>query len=119
MNVIGYKMATIFLKTQRKSVYFENTNIKEPLKYAIVHCRLVRDIYPPLIDPEKVVSNSINASKGINIITGSNMSGKSTFMRIVGINMVLAYAGDPVCAKEMRVSLMELYTCMRVTNDVF
>lgn len=78
-----------------------------------------RDLYHPLIDEEKVVSNSINASKGINIITGSNMSGKSTFMRTIGINMVLAYAGAPVCAKEMRVSLMELYTCMRVTDDVF
>ncbi|MDE5778435.1 MAG: hypothetical protein K2I10_08050 [Lachnospiraceae bacterium] len=78
-----------------------------------------REIYHPLIDPEKVVSNSINVSKGINIITGSNMSGKSTFMRTVGINMVLAYAGSPVCAKEMSVSLMELYTCMRVSDDVF
>ena len=78
-----------------------------------------REIYHPLIDSEKVVSNSINASKGINIITGSNMSGKSTFMRTIGINLVLAYAGAPVCAKEMKVSLMEIYTCMRVTDDVF
>ena len=78
-----------------------------------------REIYHPLIDSEKVISNSISVSKGINIITGSNMSGKSTFMRTIGINLVLAYAGAPVCAKEMRVSLMELYTCMRVTDDVF
>lgn len=78
-----------------------------------------REIYHPLIDSEKVVSNSINVSKGINIITGSNMSGKSTFMRTIGINLVLAYAGAPVCAKEMKVSLMDIYTCMRVTDDVF
>lgn len=78
-----------------------------------------REIYHPLIDSKKVVSNSINVSKGINIITGSNMSGKSTFMRTIGINLVLAYAGAPVCAKEMKVSLMDIYTCMRVTDDVF
>lgn len=78
-----------------------------------------REIYHPLIDPKKVVSNSIHATKGINIITGSNMSGKSTFMRTIGINLVLAYAGAPVCAKEMKVSLMDIYTCMRVTDDVF
>lgn len=78
-----------------------------------------KEIYHPLIEPEKVVSNSIHTTKGINIITGSNMSGKSTFMRTIGINLVLAYAGAPVCAKEMQVSLMNIYTCMRVTDDVF
>lgn len=78
-----------------------------------------RDIYHPLIDSEKVVANSIAPTTGINIITGSNMSGKSTFMRTLGINLILAYAGAPVCAKALRVSIMELHTCMRVTDDVF
>lgn len=78
-----------------------------------------KDIYHPLINSDKVVSNTIDVTKGINIITGSNMSGKSTFMRTMGINLVLAYAGAPVCAGEMNISLMNVCTCMRVTDDVF
>ena len=77
------------------------------------------ELYHPLIDTDKVVANSIETTKGINIISGSNMSGKSTFMRTVGINIVLAYAGAPVCAKSMKLSQMSIYTCMRVTDDVF
>lgn len=77
------------------------------------------DMYHPLIDDKKVVPNTIKVTKGVNIITGSNMSGKSTFMRTIGINLVLAYAGAPVCAKFMHISIMDLHTCMRVTDDVF
>ncbi len=52
------------------------------------------------------------------LITGSNMSGKSTFLRAVGCNLVLAYAGAPVCAAEFRCSLMRLWTCMRVSDNL-
>lgn len=78
-----------------------------------------KDIYHPLINSGEAVSNTIDVTKGVNIITGSNMSGKSTFMRTMGINLVLAYAGAPVCASEMNISLMNVCTCMRVTDDVF
>ena len=77
------------------------------------------ELYHPLIDRKKVVANTINVSESVNIITGSNMSGKSTFMRTMGINMVLAYAGAPVCAKSMQLSIMRVSTCMRITDDVF
>lgn len=52
------------------------------------------------------------------LITGSNMSGKSTLLRAAGINLVLAYTGAPVCAEFFRVSLMELHTCMRVSDNL-
>lgn len=54
----------------------------------------------------------------IAVITGSNMSGKSTFLRTVGINLVLAYSGAPVCAATFRCSVMSLWTSMRVADNL-
>lgn len=54
----------------------------------------------------------------ILLITGSNMSGKSTLLRTSGINLVLAYIGAPVCATKFKCSLMELFTCMRVSDNL-
>ncbi|TGE39015.1 DNA mismatch repair protein [Desulfosporosinus fructosivorans] len=61
---------------------------------------------------------SIEKSSGILLITGSNMSGKSTLLRTVGINMVLAYAGASVCADRFSCSMMRIYTCMRVSDNL-
>lgn len=72
----------------------------------------------PLIDKNKVVPNSLYTSNGIEIITGSNMSGKTTFMRTIGINVVLAYAGAPVRAEYMKLSRLKIFTSMRVMDDV-
>ncbi|QGU96763.1 DNA mismatch repair protein [Clostridium bovifaecis] len=73
----------------------------------------------PLLTGERVC-NDLKMQKPSNIllITGSNMSGKSTLLRTAGINLVLAYAGAPVCAKEFSCSVMEIYTCMRVSDDL-
>jgi DNA mismatch repair ATPase MutS len=72
----------------------------------------------PLIHFSKRVSNDFFlADRGtIHVITGSNMSGKSTFLRTVGINAVLALAGAPVCANEMQISVLQIFTSMR-THD--
>ncbi|MDH5426646.1 MAG: MutS family DNA mismatch repair protein [Nitrospirota bacterium] len=50
------------------------------------------------------------------LVTGSNMSGKSTFLRTVGINLCLAQAGGPVCATTFSWSWLQLYCCIRVTD---
>lgn len=71
----------------------------------------------PFIPCDKRVANDVTIN-GTGIITGSNMSGKTTLLRTVGINLVLAYAGAPVCAASMSVSLMHLYTSMRNTDDL-
>lgn len=73
----------------------------------------------PLIGSD-VVDNDlcINVPAKILLITGSNMSGKSTLLRTAGINLVLAYAGAPVCAKRFRCSIMDVYTCMRVSDNL-
>ena len=73
----------------------------------------------PLLGEEKVSNDVIlDKSTPMLLITGSNMSGKSTWLRTVGVNMILAYAGAPVCAKEMEVSLFELHTSMRISDNL-
>ena len=74
----------------------------------------------PLLSAEhKVVNNfSLNDAGDIMLITGSNMAGKSTFLRTLGVNLCLAYAGGPVNAESMRVTLFELYGCIKVTDSV-
>lgn len=72
----------------------------------------------PLINESSRVANNINMQNNICIITGSNMSGKTTMLRTVGINLVLAYAGAPVIAKSMRCSMMDLFTSMRIKDDL-
>ena len=74
----------------------------------------------PLIPIEKKVSNDFALDKlgEVVIITGSNMAGKSTFLRTLGVNLCLAYAGAPVDATDFRSNLFRLYTCIRVTDSV-
>ena len=84
-------------------------------KPVFVECE---NIYHPLIPIETVVANSCNIDSGITIITGSNMSGKTTFLRTLAMNLVLAYVGGPVCGEKLRASRMKIFTSMRVTDDV-
>jgi hypothetical protein len=77
-----------------------------------------KGLYHPLISAEKVVANDADLKDGITIITGSNMSGKTTFLRTVAINLALAYIGAPVCAKELSTGYMRIFTSMRVHDDV-
>ena len=74
----------------------------------------------PLIPFDVKVTNnfSIQKKNEILIITGSNMSGKSTFLKTLGVNMCLTYAGAPVNADVLRVSLFRLFTCIKVSDSV-
>jgi DNA mismatch repair ATPase MutS len=54
----------------------------------------------------------------IVILTGSNMAGKSTFLRTIGVNLVLAYAGAPVNAERLQTSLFRIFTCIKVSDSV-
>ena len=74
----------------------------------------------PLINSNNRVCNNFH-SEGqgdVVMITGSNMGGKSTFLRTVGVNLVLALAGAPCCAKYGQVSNLELYTSMRTQDNL-
>jgi DNA mismatch repair ATPase MutS len=54
----------------------------------------------------------------ISIVTGPNMAGKSTFLKTLGVNMVLAMAGAPVCADSCRLSPFSLHTSMKVSDSL-
>ena len=79
-----------------------------------------RDMAHPLLPADTRVGNDLRlGGRGeVLIITGSNMSGKSTLMRTVGVNLVLAYAGAPVCARAFGCATLELHTSMRLKDDL-
>jgi hypothetical protein len=74
----------------------------------------------PLIPVEDKVCNdfTLDTLGQIVIITGSNMSGKSSFLRTIGINLVLAYCGSVVNAASLQVGLFRVFTCIQVADSV-
>lgn len=77
-----------------------------------------KEIKHPLIDEDICVSNSFNTKNGVNIITGSNMGGKTTFLRTIGINLILMQAGTYVCCDYMEASYFKIFTSMRVMDNI-
>ena len=77
-----------------------------------------RSIYHPLLGEKAVRNNFDIQNHEYYIITGANMAGKSTFLRTLGVNYILAMNGLPVFAEEMRVSVFRLFTNMRTTDDL-
>lgn len=75
-----------------------------------------KNIKHPLIHENKAIGNDFHASSATTIITGSNMSGKTTFLRSIGVNLILAYAGAPVVADEFSASYMNVLTSMRIED---
>ncbi len=86
--------------------------IEEDLNISSISCG------HPLIDSKERIYNDININNNILIITGSNMSGKTTFLRTVGINLVLLNAGTVTLSKEFKSPIMNIYTSMRVSDDL-
>jgi hypothetical protein len=79
-----------------------------------------KNLAHPLLKVEKRVANDleINGWSKVMIVTGANMAGKSTFLRTVGVNLVLARLGVPVCAGKMRITPIDIYTNMRTTDSL-
>ena len=79
-----------------------------------------KDLAHPLIPVDECVSNDIimENEQRLFIITGSNMSGKSTFLRTIGVNVLLARIGAPVCASEFECSILDIYTSLRQTDSL-
>lgn len=72
----------------------------------------------PLIPKDVCVRNDFEISSRACVITGSNMSGKTTLLRTVGINLVLAYSGAQVFAGSLDCSMMDIFTSMRIRDDL-
>ena len=79
-----------------------------------------RNLGHPLLPPAVCVGNdvSIGPVGRFLFVTGSNMSGKSTLLRAIGVNVVLAQAGGPVCAESMRLMPLTLATSIRVQDSL-
>lgn len=74
----------------------------------------------PLIKKEYRVDNTINIrnAASVMLITGSNMAGKSTYLRSVGVNAILCMAGAPVCASNFTMSPVQILSSMRVADNL-
>jgi len=74
----------------------------------------------PLLEPATAVRNDVEVGPpgSLLLVTGSNMSGKSTLLRAIGANVVLAGAGGPVCAKSMRLPTVDLRSSMRIRDSL-
>ncbi|MBL4648394.1 MAG: hypothetical protein JKY03_01590 [Aureispira sp.] len=74
----------------------------------------------PLIPLSERVCNDtkLGSQHKVFVVTGSNMAGKSTFLRCVGINLLLAKCGAPVCATSFKCSIMDIMTSMRVQDSI-
>jgi hypothetical protein len=79
-----------------------------------------RGLAHPLLPPGERVPNDVNVGPPgtFVMVTGSNMSGKSTLLRAIGVNAVLAQAGGPVCATELSVPPLEIRSSMRVEDSL-
>lgn len=81
---------------------------------------VARNLGHPLLKPAAKVCNDfeLDHQHRIVILTGSNMAGKSTFLRTIGVNLSLAYAGAPLNATSVQTSLFRLFTCIKVSDSV-
>lgn len=76
------------------------------------------NIHHPLLDEKICVTNNFNTKNGVNIITGSNMGGKTSFLRTIGINIILMNAGGYVCATNFKSNYFKIFTSMRIKDDI-
>ena len=136
INMIVMYMYSLFQKTDIKVFKEGISNISElEALISLANLRIIRDdviipeisnevvlefddIKHPLIDLDKCVGNDYIGKNGINIITGSNMGGKTSFLRTIGINLVLMNAGGFVCSKSFKSCYMKIFTSMRVEDDI-
>jgi len=79
-----------------------------------------RGLGHPLIPANRKICNDFSLGKSGEtfIVTGSNMSGKSSFLKAIGVNLCLAYAGGPVNAGSFHSALFRVFTCIRINDSI-
>lgn len=93
--------------------FSENTGIESP---EIVFEG--KNLYHPFLGAKAVKNDFTIKDDNYYIITGANMAGKSTFLRSLGVNYILAMAGMPVFADQLKISRFRLFSSMRTTDDL-
>jgi hypothetical protein len=81
-------------------------------------CFAAEGLSHPLLDAAVPNDVALDGPGQVLLVTGSNMSGKSTLLRAVGLNAVLALAGGPVSARSLRLSRLHTWTSMRVQDSL-
>ena len=94
---------------------FPNVNDEKSTK--LLECE---NLGHPLLQKTARVRNNFEVKdrEQVFIITGSNMSGKSTFLRTIGVSISLTYAGAPVDAEMFNLTQLRLFTCINVSDSV-
>ena len=78
-----------------------------------------KELAHPLLSSDRKANDiKVGGKAPVILITGSNMSGKSTFLRTLGISMLLTYIGAPVCAVEFRCPIFNIYACMKTSDNL-
>ena len=77
-----------------------------------------KNLYHPFLGVKAVKNDFTIKDDNYYIITGANMAGKSTFLRSLGVNYILAMAGMPVFADQLKISRFRLFSSMRTTDDL-
>ena len=77
-----------------------------------------KNLYHPFLGAKAVKNDFTIQDDNYYIITGANMAGKSTFLRSLGVNYILAMAGMPVFADSLKISRFRLFSSMRTTDDL-
>lgn len=111
IEILGYIECTIAVASYRESLDYwcvpEFINRKDML--------IVKDVYHPNIT--NAVPNSINVNKNI-LLTGSNASGKSTFLKTIAINAILSQSIDTSVSKEYRAPVFRIYSSMSLKDNL-
>ncbi|MBQ8223814.1 MAG: hypothetical protein IJZ86_00405 [Bacteroides sp.] len=83
-------------------------------------CYTAEGLGHPLMEAERCVRNDIDMQgrPAFHIVTGANMAGKSTYLRTVGVNFLLACIGAPVCAHSMCVTPVRLISSLRTSDSL-
>lgn len=103
------------------TVSFENPHWCRPVTAADSRRTLVAaEMGHPLLAPDVRVTNSIEllAGSDVVVVSGSNMAGKTTFLRALGLNALLAQTGAPVCARQFALQPVRVRSCVRVEDDL-
>jgi hypothetical protein len=113
-NELEALASLVFLKTYQTSCFPQIAmDSSRPVFQA-------QGLFHPLIDRSKVVANDFSFGDGkvLGLLTGSNMSGKSTFLRTLGVNQTLANMGAPVFASALTTSILSVRSCIQVSDSL-
>jgi DNA mismatch repair ATPase MutS len=99
---------------------YENPENTFPELSSHDECFEARELGHPLLPRTSCMVNDIELSKASRfyVISGSNMSGKSTLLRSIGLNAVLAFAGAPVRARALRLSSLSIFASISIVDSL-